>query len=683
MSYESSWAEETADLDYESGVVLLEFGAKWCRHCKAIQEYLESFLEERPEITHYKIGDGKGKPLGRKFNVKLWPNFVLLRDGEVLGQMTRPTPEDLDSLLDLSVSGSGETESTVEVSRDDSAFASGKSEATATPDGAEPPEGPSPDSADGGVESSAAESTDDDGVAEPKSSAESDNGSTESESATKSSDDTAEPESAKSSDAEDADPASAAKSSDAEAAGSTARSSDAEDADPSSTANPSDAEDAGSTGDQPSDGGPDNSAADSPQDGPEGSGSTAPPSGDGAAVHESAADEAVPEGAAAHDEGADPSTSPTTSHSSLPIVAGELNEDTVLACCQRLSSKLNRADLLEALFALLRTHWGATSGMFSLEDPPMEARIQADETILIVEGQFQESTSLPHAVTRAVRESKETILIGDVKEQTRFNPESDLSPANPLSVLSVPLFQGDFLVGLLYLENDQKTDAFSQEQIPHLNKLLSQLAISLENAGRYLKLDEALRQARQELKRARVHISELQAEAQRLSGLDELTGIHSRQRFESTLGDEWRRAFRSQNPLSLILFDLDYFGAFTEGYGVEAGDRCLQQVAGCLSSSLARAGDLAARYSHHTLCIILPNTDVDGAVLVAERIQKKILDLRIEHDYSEVANIVTVSIGVGSTFPDPDISPEVLIVQAEEGAKRAWETGRNLIYAPA
>ncbi len=79
-----------AEIDASSGPILLEFGAAWCGHCRAIAPAVVALLEARPEVRHIKVEDGPGRPLGRSFRVKLWPTFIFLRDGNEVARAVRP-----------------------------------------------------------------------------------------------------------------------------------------------------------------------------------------------------------------------------------------------------------------------------------------------------------------------------------------------------------------------------------------------------------------------------------------------------------------------------------------------------------------------------------------------------------------------------------------------------------------
>jgi thioredoxin 1 len=88
-------------VDQLSGPVLLEFGAGWCPHCQAMRSTVAALLRAHPEVQYLRIEDGRGRPLGRSFRVKVWPNFVLMRDGRVVHQLARPAPQALEEAMGL------------------------------------------------------------------------------------------------------------------------------------------------------------------------------------------------------------------------------------------------------------------------------------------------------------------------------------------------------------------------------------------------------------------------------------------------------------------------------------------------------------------------------------------------------------------------------------------------------
>jgi thioredoxin 1 len=89
------------EIDQTKGPVLLEFGASWCPHCRALAPELAGLLRQYPDVRHIKIEDGPGRPLGRSFRVKLWPTLVFLRDGEVIKQVARPDIDEVHAGLGL------------------------------------------------------------------------------------------------------------------------------------------------------------------------------------------------------------------------------------------------------------------------------------------------------------------------------------------------------------------------------------------------------------------------------------------------------------------------------------------------------------------------------------------------------------------------------------------------------
>jgi len=165
---------------------------------------------------------------------------------------------------------------------------------------------------------------------------------------------------------------------------------------------------------------------------------------------------------------------------------------------------------------------------------------------------------------------------------------------------------------------------------------------------------------------------------EQLVSLDGLTNIFNRRKFNETIDSEWNRAIREENPLSLILIDVDHFKKFNDHYGHATGDDCLRRVANALKTGIKRASDFLARYGGEEFAILLPNTDLAGAGSVAEDMRRAISALRIPHGYSETADHVTVSLGAATMKPHQDLpSPVVLINEADSALYRAKEEGRN------
>ena len=164
-----------------------------------------------------------------------------------------------------------------------------------------------------------------------------------------------------------------------------------------------------------------------------------------------------------------------------------------------------------------------------------------------------------------------------------------------------------------------------------------------------------------------------------MSYMDGLTAIANRRRFNECIDTEWRRAVRSGRPLALILLDLDYFKPYNDHYGHIAGDQCLVQVAGALSSSVNRPSDLVARYGGEEFAILLPETDGSGAMNVACQARDNISALGLIHEYSPVSPIVTVSIGIAVMEPDPEQCCQALVEAADQKLYAAKAAGRNKI----
>lgn len=199
------------------------------------------------------------------------------------------------------------------------------------------------------------------------------------------------------------------------------------------------------------------------------------------------------------------------------------------------------------------------------------------------------------------------------------------------------------------------------------------------------KQNELLQQQAIELQVARQKAETACSELLRLVNLDGLTEIANRRCFDQHLSQEWRRLAREQAPLSLVLCDIDYFKSYNDFYGHQAGDKCLKQIAQLIARIAKRPADLVARYGGEEFAVILPNTDAQGAVLVAKLICSGIERLSIPHAKSRVSTVVTASVGISTQVPHHDTSVASLITAADRSLYTAKKQGRNTykLYDPA
>jgi len=180
-------------------------------------------------------------------------------------------------------------------------------------------------------------------------------------------------------------------------------------------------------------------------------------------------------------------------------------------------------------------------------------------------------------------------------------------------------------------------------------------------------------------KRMEEELRETNRRLETLSVTDGLTGLANRRHFDEVLDQEYKRHARKDEPLSLILLDIDFFKQFNDTYGHVAGDNCLQQVARALKTCVNRAADLPARYGGEEFACILPETGRRGAVQVAEKTRRAIAALAIPHMGSKIADRVTASLGVVTAYCSADESATHLLAQVDDLLYRAKESGRNRV----
>ena len=162
--------------------------------------------------------------------------------------------------------------------------------------------------------------------------------------------------------------------------------------------------------------------------------------------------------------------------------------------------------------------------------------------------------------------------------------------------------------------------------------------------------------------------------------IDGLTQIANRRRFDEYLFQEWNRHLRMQQPLSLLICDVDHFKLYNDAQGHQAGDECLKSVAKAINRC-HRGGDLVARYGGEEFAMVLPQTNRAGAVQVAERVRTAVAAAALPHPSSPVCDRVTVSVGVACITPPPQAPSDAraLIQQADRHLYSAKKLGRNRV----
>jgi diguanylate cyclase (GGDEF)-like protein len=174
-------------------------------------------------------------------------------------------------------------------------------------------------------------------------------------------------------------------------------------------------------------------------------------------------------------------------------------------------------------------------------------------------------------------------------------------------------------------------------------------------------------------------LEEANAELDRLSRRDALTGVANRRCFEETFDLEWRRAERLGAPIALVLADVDRFKAYNDALGHPEGDACLRRVAASFAAAAHRAGDLVARYGGEEFAVLLPGLDRENAVALAEAMRAALAALSIPHPAAPPPGRVTASFGVAAWVPRPGRGREGLVAAADAALYRAKALGRDRV----
>jgi diguanylate cyclase (GGDEF)-like protein len=307
---------------------------------------------------------------------------------------------------------------------------------------------------------------------------------------------------------------------------------------------------------------------------------------------------------------------------------------------------------------------------------------------------------IPVSVIYSVERSLQPLVLDDASQSANFSQDIYIITNNPLSMLCVPILHQGKLTGVLYLENSLTKGAFTQERIELLNLLVAQAAISIENSTLYAELEEKVQERTAELQdllEVQKHLnSELSEKSQMLdeaydelrdvndklahqANTDDLTGLANRRNFNRLIEHEYRRCIRGKQPLSVLMSDLDNFKAFNDHYGHLEGDECLRIIANVFRQVFCRSTDVVARYGGEEIVVVLPDTDQDEALKLAETLRTSVKELQLPHAGNGSYNIVTISVGCVSLIPSVTESVDSIIQKADKALYDAKDLGRNRV----
>ncbi|CAN1210253.1 Diguanylate cyclase (GGDEF) domain-containing protein [Tumidithrix helvetica PCC 7403] len=326
----------------------------------------------------------------------------------------------------------------------------------------------------------------------------------------------------------------------------------------------------------------------------------------------------------------------------------------------------------------------------ALSDKGYEVRVEVDGINAIAQIHLQApdlillDVRLPgidgFEVCRQLKEDEQTMDIPIIFMSALADTEDKLIALDlgAVDYITKPFQKEEVLARVrLHLKLRQLTQALEAQ-----NQELNQLTEELEERVRERTLalqhqNAALEIARKEAEQAAIELEVANKKLYELATMDGLTTIANRRRFDEYWQQQWQMLAQQQQPLSLILADVDHFKLYNDCYGHILGDECLQQVAHSIRLLLKRPTDLVARYGGEEFAVILPYTSIEGASRVAEAIAAQIYDLALPHAKSPISDRITLSLGISCIVPQYTTSLQDPISSADKALYQAKQSGRN------
>jgi diguanylate cyclase (GGDEF)-like protein len=355
---------------------------------------------------------------------------------------------------------------------------------------------------------------------------------------------------------------------------------------------------------------------------------------------------------------------------------------SLLKASQALSGEIVLKTLLEKLMRSILENAGAQKGFLILEKEG-DWVIEAGGSSLEDLGESLDSLPLEAdlpllaaSVVHYVIRTREALVFNDAVLESTFTRDDYISSHQVKSLLCMPLLNQFNLVGVLYLENNLVSGAFTIQRMEFLRLLSLQAAISIENARFYELLEQKVAARTRELQQEVDLRRQAEERANQLAIIDPLTELYNRRYFFAALENEIWRSRRYETSFAIIMLDIDYFKKVNDSYGHLTGDLVLKTLAERARDNF-REVDTLARYGGEEFIFLLPETDIVCAMQAAERLRLNLEKVPFDTNAGPVW--LTASLGVTAFNRISDSSPDILLERADQALYNAKNDGRNRI----
>lgn len=309
--------------------------------------------------------------------------------------------------------------------------------------------------------------------------------------------------------------------------------------------------------------------------------------------------------------------------------------ETIQEVSKNIVSILDMDDLLKQIVNSIYYTFGYYTSILLLDEESKELVVKSSSGPTIKFPIRRRVKISEEGITGWVAKTGEPLLVGDVSKEPRYLLVEEL--ADTRSELAVPIKIKDKVIGVLDIQSVE-LNAFDESDLATFTTLAEMIAIAIENASLY-------------------------KESKQLAITDDLTGLYNTRYFYTALEKEIERSQDLDHPFSIIIFDIDDFKKYNDTYGHLAGDQLLEELARLMIEK-CRSTDIIARYGGEEFVIILPETEYDGAVLVAERLRKSVKKHSFKINKKEKKGKVTISLGI-ATYPEDATDVKDLINAAD------------------